>query len=96
MDSCPGNFDWDALSARTMAPPYVPRVKGASDLSNFDQPNLCDGPPQLKYVDPRTGWDKDFAGKHLLRKHGANHDDRLRRGSHVKDAHIQKGRQAPD
>jgi len=52
-------FNWALLDARTMQPPYLPRVKSVKDTGNFDV-NSGDVPEQLPYVDPGTGWDKEF------------------------------------
>jgi len=51
-------FDWETLNSRTMTPPYSPVVKSLKDLGNFKQKE--DGPRQIEYTDPGTGWDKDF------------------------------------
>lgn len=52
-------FDWDALAARKMRAPFVPRVAGADDASNFDGAGA--GPPPRR--DSRyqsTGLFKEF------------------------------------
>jgi len=56
------NFDWKSLTARTMKPPYAPQVKSAEDLGNFDAQEQ-DGPPEISYRDPGTGWDAGFEDK---------------------------------
>lgn len=52
-------FNWDALDQRKMQAPYQPRVTGKSDLSNFES-DEGDGPPEIPYTDPGTGWDDNF------------------------------------
>jgi cGMP-dependent protein kinase len=54
------DFDWAGLVAFTAKPPYVPKVKDPSDMSNFHA-HEEDLPPHIPYTDPGTGWDKDFA-----------------------------------
>lgn len=59
-------FDWEKFSAFDMKPPFKPQVKGAKDIANFNA-NKAERPAALKYEDPGTGWDTDFAtvgGKH--------------------------------
>lgn len=53
------SFDWDSLERRSMRAPYLPKVKGAEDLANFDA-SAEDEPPDIPYVDPGTKWDRDF------------------------------------
>eukprot|EP00930_Biecheleria_cincta_P088361 TRINITY_DN7758_c0_g2_i1.p3 TRINITY_DN7758_c0_g2~~TRINITY_DN7758_c0_g2_i1.p3 ORF type:complete len:115 (+),score=29.93 TRINITY_DN7758_c0_g2_i1:1-345(+) len=53
-------FDWGAMEALTLAPPYKPVVKSKTDLANFSA-RKEDAPRQLEYIDPGTGWDKNFA-----------------------------------
>ncbi|XP_064630245.1 cGMP-dependent protein kinase 1-like isoform X2 [Lineus longissimus] len=49
-------FNWEGLKKRKLAPPIVPKIKGPTDVSNFDDyPAENDVPP-----DDLTGWDKDF------------------------------------
>lgn len=50
-------FDWEGLKKRTMVPPIIPNVRGATDTSNFDHfpPNQEDIPP-----DDLSGWDEEF------------------------------------
>merc|ERR1719235_2854942 len=52
-------FDWAGLVARTLEPPYKPKVKSATDLANFSAREE-DAPRQVKYVDDGSGWDADF------------------------------------
>lgn len=52
-------FDWKAMANLQMAAPYVPKVRGATDISNF-KVHESDMPPQVPYEDPGTGWDDDF------------------------------------
>jgi len=59
----PHNFfsghDWVALENRTLEPPYKPVVRSRSDISNFmSSEEEC--PPAIPYMDPGTGWDKEF------------------------------------
>lgn len=53
-------FDWNALQAGEMPPPYVPDVADDEDLSNFfaDPKDL---PEAIPYLDPEDGWDETFA-----------------------------------
>jgi cGMP-dependent protein kinase len=53
-------FDWQGMKTNKIAPPYVPKVKSAKDMANFSA-RKEDLPPQIKYKDDGTGWDKDFA-----------------------------------
>lgn len=53
-------FDWTGLYTGKLQPPYVPQVKNATDMQNF-RARESDIPPQVPYIDPKTGWDKDFA-----------------------------------
>lgn len=53
-------FQWDALKALTLPPPYKPAVKGKKDIANFSA-RKEDMPPQVPYKDDHSGWDKDFA-----------------------------------
>eukprot|EP00929_Paragymnodinium_shiwhaense_P076858 TRINITY_DN39574_c0_g1_i1.p1 TRINITY_DN39574_c0_g1~~TRINITY_DN39574_c0_g1_i1.p1 ORF type:complete len:897 (+),score=195.19 TRINITY_DN39574_c0_g1_i1:110-2800(+) len=53
-------FRFDALERGHMDAPYKPRVLDRKDLSNFS----CDRedcPPLVKYVNDKSGWDRDFA-----------------------------------
>jgi len=52
-------FDWKAMANAQMAAPFVPKVRGPTDISNF-KVHESDMPPQIPYVDPGTGWDDDF------------------------------------
>uniref|UniRef100_A0A7S2I1P8 cGMP-dependent protein kinase n=1 Tax=Alexandrium andersonii TaxID=327968 RepID=A0A7S2I1P8_9DINO len=52
-------FDWKALDKRTMVAPYIPQVKSASDMTNFEA-NEEDAPPDLHYSNTGACWDKDF------------------------------------
>lgn len=63
-------FDWDALNEGTFPPPYVPIVRSAEDLSNFD-PNPEDAPPEVPYVDPGDDWDADFDEKGSISTRGS-------------------------
>jgi len=54
------DFDWAAMKSLTLAAPYKPVVKSKRDLANFSA-RKEDAPRQLEYVDPGTGWDKNFA-----------------------------------
>lgn len=56
-------FDWEALMGQTMPVPYKPVVKSRKDLQNFVA-RKEDAPRTIEYVDPGTGWDKDFATSH--------------------------------
>lgn len=52
-------FEWESFKSQKMQPPYVPTVKSKTDLHNFVADPL-DKPPQLKYVDDGSGWDRGF------------------------------------
>eukprot|EP00438_Fugacium_kawagutii_P036137 Skav217548 [mRNA] locus=scaffold4393:141662:146655:- [translate_table: standard] len=54
------SFDWNALKACKLDPPYVPEVVDEKDVSNFfaDPKDISQPRP---YVDPDNGWDEDFA-----------------------------------
>mmetsp|Transcript_101232 Transcript_101232/g.185422 ORF Transcript_101232/g.185422 Transcript_101232/m.185422 type:complete len:140 (+) Transcript_101232:2-421(+) len=52
-------FDWDSLSARQMTPPFIPEVQEGEISSNFEATDE-EAPPEVKYIDPKTGWDYDF------------------------------------
>jgi len=54
------DFDWDAMKNLTLDPPYKPKVKNKKDIANFSA-RKEDMPPQVKYKDDGSGWDKDFA-----------------------------------
>ncbi|XP_018300522.1 cGMP-dependent protein kinase for isoform X2 [Mycetomoellerius zeteki] len=50
-------FNWEGLKTRTLEPPILPRVQGATDTTNFDAyPADSDPPPP----DDISGWDNDF------------------------------------
>jgi cGMP-dependent protein kinase len=49
-------MDWEALRNRTIKPPYVPKVHGPLDASNFDQYPPDTDVPQ----DEISGWDDGF------------------------------------
>ncbi|XP_046753311.1 cGMP-dependent protein kinase, isozyme 2 forms cD5/T2 isoform X2 [Diprion similis] len=50
-------FNWEGLRARTLEPPIMPRVRNATDTTNFDEyPPDSDPPP----LDDVSGWDNDF------------------------------------
>eukprot|EP00455_Lapot_gusevi_P041130 TRINITY_DN473_c0_g1_i13.p1 TRINITY_DN473_c0_g1~~TRINITY_DN473_c0_g1_i13.p1 ORF type:complete len:798 (+),score=264.44 TRINITY_DN473_c0_g1_i13:86-2395(+) len=52
-------FDWDALMAQRMKPPFQPQVKSREDLSNFE--DFSDTPIEFRACPPDdSGWDKDF------------------------------------
>jgi len=53
------SFNWESFGARTMIAPYVPKVKSASDMDNFDA-HQEDAPPTIPYANPGTGWDNGF------------------------------------
>lgn len=54
------DFNWEAFQSQRMTPPYKPNVKSNKDMANFAA-NASDRPVMMKYKDPGTGWDKDFA-----------------------------------
>ncbi|XP_076285157.1 cGMP-dependent protein kinase, isozyme 2 forms cD5/T2-like isoform X2 [Lasioglossum baleicum] len=50
-------FNWEGLRSRTLEPPIMPRVQGATDTTNFDEyPPDSEPPPP----DDISGWDNDF------------------------------------
>jgi len=53
-------FSWEDFVTLSMDPPYKPAVKSNKDMANF-KVNQADIPRQMKYKDPGTGWDRDFA-----------------------------------
>jgi len=53
-------FDMAAMRNGTLDAPYKPKVKSKKDIANFSA-RKEDMPPQVKYKDDGTGWDKDFA-----------------------------------
>jgi len=57
--TAPG-FDWVKMKNLSLEPPFKPQVKSKKDLANFSV-RKQDLPRQLEYIDPGTGWDKDFA-----------------------------------
>jgi hypothetical protein len=52
--------DWAAMKQMKVEPPYKPKVKSKKDIANFSA-RKEDMPPQVKYKDDGSGWDKDFA-----------------------------------
>jgi len=55
-------FDWDALLAGKVTPPFLPKVSSATDVSNFEEmsqedPSFLMGSP---VVSKPTDWDYDF------------------------------------
>eukprot|EP00441_Pelagodinium_beii_P047620 CAMPEP_0197623154 /NCGR_PEP_ID=MMETSP1338-20131121/3215_1 /TAXON_ID=43686 ORGANISM="Pelagodinium beii, Strain RCC1491" /NCGR_SAMPLE_ID=MMETSP1338 /ASSEMBLY_ACC=CAM_ASM_000754 /LENGTH=799 /DNA_ID=CAMNT_0043193035 /DNA_START=54 /DNA_END=2453 /DNA_ORIENTATION=- len=54
------DFDWTSMKNLTATAPYKPVVKSKRDLANFSA-RKEDAPRQLEYVNPGTGWDKNFA-----------------------------------
>lgn len=53
-------YDWDSHYMLAMEPPYVPAVSSNKDISNFSARKAA-MPKMVAYVDPGTGWEKDFA-----------------------------------
>mmetsp|Transcript_83067 Transcript_83067/g.131067 ORF Transcript_83067/g.131067 Transcript_83067/m.131067 type:complete len:786 (-) Transcript_83067:53-2410(-) len=53
-------FDWNALAAGSLTPPFRPEVKSREAIKESHWSNE-DMPPQLPYTDDGSGWDKDFA-----------------------------------
>merc|ERR1711865_1250849 len=50
-------FDWAAMFALTMLPPYSPSVKTKKDITNFSA-RKEDVPPQVLYKDDGSNWDQ--------------------------------------
>uniref|UniRef100_A0ACB8F0H7 Uncharacterized protein n=1 Tax=Sphaerodactylus townsendi TaxID=933632 RepID=A0ACB8F0H7_9SAUR len=64
-------MDWDALFPRNGKPPFVPTLKDAADISNFDQEFTSlltppDGLPALTPEQQAVFKDFDFVSRHLL------------------------------
>ena len=53
-------FDWDALVARKVRPPIVPKIKHNKDLSNFDDYSSAEIGEVEPYVDDGSKWDDEF------------------------------------
>lgn len=51
--------DFEAMQQFKVAPPYVPQVKGNTDMTNFRAAE-ADLPPQVAYKDTGSNWDADF------------------------------------
>ena len=51
-------FDWEALAQRKLRAPYLPRISGADDVSNFDAPTANPAKRNSRYVS--TGVFADF------------------------------------
>eukprot|EP00931_Biecheleriopsis_adriatica_P103473 TRINITY_DN7829_c0_g1_i4.p1 TRINITY_DN7829_c0_g1~~TRINITY_DN7829_c0_g1_i4.p1 ORF type:complete len:803 (+),score=202.33 TRINITY_DN7829_c0_g1_i4:69-2477(+) len=54
------DFDWEGMKNMALQGPYKPVVKSKRDLANFSA-RKEDAPKSLEYIDPGTGWDKEFA-----------------------------------
>lgn len=54
-----GTIKWDKLIKGSFKSPYEPTVKHEKDYSNF-RVNDTDLPPCPKYIDDRSGWERDF------------------------------------
>jgi len=52
-------FDWRQLQQRSMQAPYIPLIRGNTDLSHVDTTEK-ELPADLPYKDPGNGWDADF------------------------------------
>ncbi|XP_076284665.1 cGMP-dependent protein kinase, isozyme 2 forms cD5/T2-like [Lasioglossum baleicum] len=50
-------FNWESLRSRTLEPPIMPRVQGATDTTNFDE---YSPDSELPPPDDISGWDNDF------------------------------------
>ncbi|XP_054854506.1 serine/threonine-protein kinase N3 [Eublepharis macularius] len=67
-------IDWDALFAKAVKPPFVPTLRGATDISNFDQEFTSqkailtppDDLPALTSEEQAIFKDFDFVSQHLL------------------------------
>jgi len=53
-------FDWNAMKANKLDPPYTPEVADEKDVSNFFADPKDISEPSF-YKDPDNGWDEDFA-----------------------------------
>ena len=54
----PRGFDWDALAQRRLRAPYVPKVAGPADASNFDGGQAAGRGEDSRYIS--TGVFRDF------------------------------------
>mmetsp|Transcript_6142 Transcript_6142/g.14255 ORF Transcript_6142/g.14255 Transcript_6142/m.14255 type:complete len:788 (+) Transcript_6142:66-2429(+) len=54
------NFDWEAMFAMKLSPPYKPTVRSKTDIANFSA-RREDMPRPVEYKDDGSGWDADFA-----------------------------------
>jgi len=52
-------FDWQAMQAQTLKPPYIPKLKGDTDLSLFS-PCIADLPQPVAYDDQDDQWGEHF------------------------------------
>ena len=52
-------FDWKRMARQQLKAPYVPKIAGPTDLSNFEEYSDSDGNPQ-PYVDDGSNWDAHF------------------------------------
>jgi serine/threonine protein kinase len=53
-------FDFDALVARKVRPPIVPKIKHNKDLSNFDDYSSAEVGEVEQYVSDGSNWDAEF------------------------------------
>ena len=53
-------MDFDALVARKIRPPIVPKIKHNKDLSNFDSYADAEVGQVEPYVDDGSKWDEEF------------------------------------
>jgi len=47
-------MDWNGLLAKKVKPPFVPTIKGASDVSNFDDEFTSEAPILTPPREPRV------------------------------------------
>merc|ERR1719409_711885 len=54
-------FDWVALEGLSMQSPFIPSIKGKTDLSNFSKNIESKIPMECACEGESDGWDREFA-----------------------------------